>query len=155
MISILKFSNCDHLSIPSREAVPNVGKVGQLVDYLAIFDQPGIYKLKIGWRRALIVPIATDGEPDIGSDTYSRIQNKNPEFKFIEVHMPCCMLVRQWEFVDDAKDVTESYAIMAAGAVDGFGTIEYQEPDLESIAKEYLQLQEFVSKSQVKSNVIN
>lgn len=140
----------NELKYPYREILPIIPcPAGLLTEALIIFKEPGLYRLRIGWRRALFSPLTPYDQPDLDSEDYSYVQNTHPEYKAVFVAMPCSMLVRQWEFVDDAQDLTEENAIgKEYQIVDKFGMRDYREPDYHAIAAELMAVDEAIRKAQ-------
>ena len=131
---------------PDKEVIPILPPVSELIEYLAVLKCPGIYKLRIGWRRALLCPIDSYGEPDLNSPDFSFVQNEFPKIKAIQVNMPCCMLVRNWELIEDA--IEPDIASKQWMNIERFGSRDYREPNYDKLAHEMLEMEKIIKKAQ-------
>jgi len=95
----------NELKIPQIEAIPTKEMYG--LEGMAYFPEPGTYKLKWGWDRAYFTEPNETGYPNCESENCSYIFNTHKNLKAVKVFAPCCMLVRQWDIIKNANDISD------------------------------------------------
>lgn len=132
-----------------EEAIP-VDEMYHL-EWLVKMPTPGIYKLTYGWDRAFFCEIGEDKEPIIYDGcNCSNIRNPYYDIKAVKVNMPCCMLVRMWDWKRDAKEFIDE-KITPCGEFKNWGIKEYEDVDINRLVKLYAPiLMKFQQRTELK-----